>query len=72
MWKLIIVVLYTKINKMILNLRNGREFWNDVLVYYGSNFIIYGLVNLLLLSVLWYLSDYVFKFFKNVLVLCIG
>lgn len=72
MWKLIIVVLYTKINKMILNLRNGRELWNDVLVYYGSNFIIYGLVNLLLLLVLWYLSDYVFKFFKNVLVLCIG
>lgn len=23
---------------MILNLRNGRELWNNVLVYYGSNF----------------------------------
>lgn len=26
------------VNKMILNLRNGREFWNDASVHHGSNF----------------------------------
>lgn len=65
MWKSITVVLHTKMNKMFLNLRNGRDgtMHQCIMVVILT---IYGSVNLPLLPVLWYLSDHVFKFSKNV------